>query len=282
MKRSFDLHTHSTDSDGKLDKERLIMKAQQENFEALSITDHNIITLKGLKKILEGMSDNKVSIIPGIEIDCNLPRRLHLLGYYMQNDEKINNFLVAVKKENAEKTLELIDILHKIYHLDITVQEVKKYSTEYLNKRAVISAMIDKGLVDSAYEANGRYLGEHLPNYVPMKKVTAKEGIQLILDSGGIPVLAHPITIFKKNTEKEFEPLLRELIDYGLMGIEIINFRESFDYRNYFEKLAKKYKLITTAGTDFHNYEKDKLGIFENPEQFLYPLMEIGSRHNVK
>lgn len=282
MKSNFDLHTHSTDSDGKLDKEELVRHAQQEDFEALAITDHNTITLNGLKNLLEGMSDSKVSIIPGIEIDCNLPKRLHLLGYYIQDDEKINNFLVAVKKENEEKTLELIDILQKIYHLDITAPEVAKYSTGYLNKRAVISAMIDKGFVDSAYEASGRYLGEHLPNYVPMKKVTAKEGIELILDSGGIPVLAHPITIFKKNTEKEFEPLLKELIDYGLMGIEIINFREGFDCRDYFEKLAKKYKLITTAGTDFHNYEKDKLGVFEDPEQFLYPLMDLGSRHNVK
>jgi len=276
MKEKFDLHVHSNLSDGLETRKKLIEIAKSKNFQVLAFTDHNISGMDvttGLQKLA-----GDTELISGIEIDCGLPFRMHILGYYLIDGKKIDDILEQNLLENEERCYQIVRNLNARYNFNITDEDIQKFKTKYFTKRDINHILLDKKIINHIYEASNKYMGQETPDYIPMKKVSSKEALQLILNSGGIPVLAHPVTVFRDQTLEKFEPLLRKLVNGGLMGIEVVNKREDNKFQEYFLLLARKYHLITTVGTDFHRFNRDEFGVELEPEKVLYPLLELGKK----
>ncbi len=274
MKEPFDLHVHSTLSDGLKTRQELLEYAKKLKFKALSFADHNVSGIEGWNDLVN--QTGNMILIPGIEIDCGIPTRMHILGYYLTDGNKLDKTFQENNMENEYRCREVIKNLNRLYNFNITEKDIDKFKNVYLTKRDIISILFDKKIINDVYEATCKYIGEKTPDYIPMKKMTAKEAINLIRDSGGIPVLAHPVTIYRDKTIEKFEPLLKELINYGLLGLELVNLREGTSFFEYFLLMAKKYKLITTAGSDFHRFERDTFGVNMEADDLLYPLVELG------
>lgn len=270
----FDLHVHSNLSDGSQSRESLIMQAVNEEMLAISFTDHNI---SGRKEMLSLTQNKNINIIPGIELDCDLPIKMHIIGYFIQSEDKVDNFLTLNKIENEARCRKIIEKLNIEYNLNIQEEELEKFKSDFITKRSIINLLLARNLGSEVREVTYKYLSKESKAYVPMIRLNAKEAINLIRTNGGIPVLAHPVTIYRDQTTKFFETLLKELIDYGLMGIEIKNLRENNQYQLYFQKMAKKYNLLMTAGSDFHKLDRDDWGILLNPDEYLYPLIDKGN-----
>lgn len=265
----FDLHVHSNLSDGDLDRKSLLKKAIEMELIALSFTDHNYF-----QKVSPDISQQgKLEIISGVEIDCGLPQKIHILGYFIVDQEKLNKTMIRLQEENDDICLRIVDNLRKNHNLKITDDDISLFKKKYLTKRNIIQILLEKGYVKTILEAKMKYTGSETKGYIPIKKMHAKKVIELIKDCRGVPIFAHPNTALDQINISDFELLLKDLINYGLEGLETINLKEGLKYKEELERLAMKYNLITTAGSDFHNFERDEFGVHVNEEQYLYPLL---------
>lgn len=253
--KKVDLHVHTKYSDGILFLEEILDAAKKNNIIELSITDHD--TIINLKNYYDLKKKYGISIIPGVEISTN-KRGMHILGYDIIEFDKIEKVMYNLKKANEEKNIETIEILCKL-GLDIDYERVKKMSAlDVITYRDIVKYIVKKGYVDKPHDVYKKYIGKGAPAYVPSIMLDPKEVIELILNSNGIPVLAHPFLIDSNVSLKEE---IINLINYGLEGIETLQPNMTEKQMLEYEYYTKKYNLIKTVGSDFHDYRYSNLGI---------------------
>ena len=95
-------------------------------------------------------------------------------------------------------------------------------------------------------EAYSKYINDNSPVYVQRKTVSPQDAVEIIYDAGGVPVIAHPHDI------DIAEDLIKDLMNYGLRGIEAYHRKHSPAVVEYFSSMAEKLGLIVTGGSDFH------------------------------
>jgi predicted metal-dependent phosphoesterase TrpH len=111
--------------------------------------------------------------------------------------------------------------------------------------------MVKKGFVRSIDEAFDNYLGKGRPAYVDRFRFDCEKTIQTIIDAGGIPVLAHPF-LLNMNDEKIFDGLMAVLTEMVLKGLEVYFPEHTANLVDYYTRIANRYNLLITGGTDFH------------------------------
>jgi predicted metal-dependent phosphoesterase TrpH len=109
--------------------------------------------------------------------------------------------------------------------------------------------MLEKGYITSLKEAFTKYIGSKGPAYIERQKITPPEAVALITKAGGLPVLAHPLTV------NDPEVMIAELKTAGLVGLEVHYNGYTEDERNSLARLAEKYDLIATGGSDYHGLD---------------------------
>lgn len=259
-----DFHLHSNCSDGLLSPEELVKESLKNNCSIIALTDHDIVNDYSY------MEENyNLPIISGIEFNTSI-NKLHLLGYGIKKIDELNKKLYDLRKYNENVCIEVILKLQAAGY-DISVEKVidflKNSNLEYkiLDKRKLVKYLIYKGYVNNTHAAYQNLIGQQQRFYVPNKKMLPEEAINCIIECGGVAVLAHPNTINLDAADLEKE--IKLLKDNGLTGVEVFNGKAKLNYGLILD-LANKYDLIQTFGSDFHNPEIDKIGIFiENDEQ---------------
>ncbi|MFC1528838.1 PHP domain-containing protein [Candidatus Latescibacterota bacterium] len=240
-----DLHLHTTCSDGLDTPEELVEKAVSNGYSAISITDHD--TVSGVIRAIEAAHGTSLEIIPGIELSSmDQDDDIHILGYYIQyrDPEFVNNisFFMEKRRERAEEIVECLNYLG----LEIKIDTVLKIAHGApIGRPHIAEALLSENQIKYYNEAFIRYLGVNCPAYVPKYRITPRETIELILKNGGIPVLAHPVSIRR-------DEIIPELVESGLMGIEAVHPMHYPEKQLYYRKLAEKYGLIATGGSDWH------------------------------
>ncbi len=242
---TIDLHVHTTCSDGLDTPEELVETAISNGYKIISITDHD--TIEGVVRGYEAAKGKPLELIPGIELssmDCD--DDIHMLGYYIDcTDQEFVKQIAFFKEKRHERAEEIVRCLNHL-GLDIGIETVLKIAHGApIGRPHIAEALLSEELIDYYNEAFVRYIGTSGPAYVPKYRITPRETIELILKSGGIPVIAHPAFLNR-------DDLIVELVDYGLMGIESIHPLHTFEKQRYYEKLAQKYSLIVTGGSDWH------------------------------
>ena len=136
--------------------------------------------------------------------------------------------------------------------------------------------LLSKGYVKSMKEAFDRYLGDHTPYFVHREKITPQEVIQVTLQAGGVPILAHP-TLYKLGKE-QLDILVATLTEQGLKGIECLYCTYTASDEREMKALADKYHLLPSGGSDFHGANKPGLdlgvgyGKLYVPEEYMSKL----------
>ncbi len=126
------------------------------------------------------------------------------------------------------------------------------------------------------YNKNLIGIGRGNELYIPLKKFSSKEVLNIIRTNGGIPVLAHPFTM--NLNDFELNIIIKKLIDDGLLGIEIINGNQSQELISKYIKLSQNFNLIKTVGSDFHSLKNNNIGI-ECDEQIAFDLLNNVNNH---
>jgi len=253
-----DLHVHSTASDGLYTPLELIKLAQRKGLQYLAITDHD--TTAGLETIINCNSFITPKIIPGIELSTDyMGQEIHILGYAIDiNNAKLQKTLHRLAESRKQRVYNIIRKL-QLEGLAITIDNVNKYAvdTSSPGRPHIALALIEIGAVTSIKDAFTKLLSKGCPGYVPRLRISSEEAIALISAAGGIPVFAHPGSVFSLE-------LLQILISAGLQGIEVYSPQHNRQMQNYFYNIAKQNDLLITGGSDFHGHEKAERTYFGN------------------
>ena len=245
-----DLHTHSTFSDGSWTPEELVEAAVAAGVTALALTDHD--TTAGLPRFLAASAARGIDAVPGVEISAEFnPGSLHVLGYFVPADDpdlerELARFRAGRDARNAE-------ILKRLKELGVPVDSdlLREAAGEGAVGRAHIAeAMVRAKHVKDRRDAFDRFLAKGGPAYVPRDRLAPADAIRLIRDAGGVPVLAHPITL--RLSYDRVRELAKELKAYGLAGIEVHYPRHDGPRARRYGVIARELGLIATGGTDHH------------------------------
>jgi hypothetical protein len=261
-----DLHVHSTRSDGTYTPTELVEYAIEKGLTAFALTDHD--TTDGLDEAIsyanalraEGKTDVP-EVIPGIELSTNTEdTEVHVAGLFI--DKENPEFQNYLKEFVASRNLRNVKMCAKLTEIGIpiTAEELESAFPNCILTRAHFASWLrEHGYVSSNKEAFDRYLGKRCPCYVPREKITPQKAIALILTAGGIPVLAHPILY--RLSDARLEALVATLKEAGLVGIEAIYSTYEPSEERQIRRLAKKYDLLLSGGSDFHGTNKPRIDL---------------------
>lgn len=245
--RMVDLHMHTTASDGTDTPSQVIKKCRKLNLELCSITDHD--TIDSQKEAIELSLEIKQQYLTGVEISVIHEGELHILGYGIDIE---NESLVALMEElRALRVARIHAIIKKLHEHNIAVSfdDVQEYAKgNTFGRPHVASALVKHGYAADMQEAFTKYLNEKGLCYVKRHKLSVQDTVKHITDAGGIPVLAHPKFVKTDN----FDHLFYELVKLGVKGIEAYYPAHSDSEVERYVKLAQKYNLIVTCGSDYH------------------------------
>lgn len=251
-----DMHTHTKYSDGDLSPDELIRLAIEKRIGVLSITDHD--TIEGIKQLDRNqqiIKDSEIKIINGIELSNKTKQgTLHILGYGIDiNDEKLNKKTEELKDNSIDTVLSILHQIKKDYDIRFSYNDIKQLinSNHNIGRPDIAKLCVKYGYAKTVQEAFDKYL---IDAYEKIRSsivgLTYEESIALITQSKGIPVLAHPKSIYFN--EKEFLILLKNMIDCGLKGIEVYHSSHTKEEMKYYLEIAKKYNLLISGGSDYH------------------------------
>lgn len=267
--KNADLHIHSIYSDGELSPKNLVKAARNKGLKYIALTDHNCT--QGIKEIILYGKKFGVEVIPGVEIASEWGE---VLGYFIDPDNKELRDLLKKNRREIDKGARTCIKRLKKSGFKINYGDVKKEFLKYpLMCFFVSQFLIKKGFLKSTSEFRA-YLSKNIR--IKYNLPTTEQVVSAIKNAGGIPVLAHPFA--ESDYKKEFENI-EKLIKKGLAGIEIRNGQ----YRKYdvkinekIVKLAKKYGLILTSGSDFHGSSvKSKLGDCRCEEEVIHEMRDL-------
>jgi len=248
----FDLHMHSTASDGAMSPSELVNMALKESVQYMALTDHD--TLAGLEEARLAAQAVGLIFIPGVELTCLWNRRvLHLLGLGIDPDypgwREYEARLVELRMARAEK------IAHKLMARGVPeniLQLAREQAGEgQIGRPHFARALLAAGVVSSENEAFDRYLGQGKAGDVKAEWPDIAEAIDIIKQSGGFAILAHPT---KYNlTFSRLRLLLAELARAGIDGFEVGCPNVSRDQVGLLLRIADSLDLKISSGSDFHN-----------------------------
>ncbi|MDR0494518.1 MAG: PHP domain-containing protein [Treponema sp.] len=255
-----DLHTHSNASDGDFSPAQLMREAKKRGISAIALTDHD--TICGLKDAQSEAQAVGIHLIPGIEIGINWigesgvsglgpGGEFHLLGLGIHSPSPA--FLAAIgelacRREKRNRTI--LDRMHEL-SIEASWEELLALSGGHsVGRLHFASLLVKKKIVRTPQQAFDRYLKMGKPLYVPKAGLAFAEAAAIIRESGGIPVLAHPMSLYV--AWGRLPELVKALKDRGLMGIEAWHPTAQTKACRRLEELGRSLGLYITEGSDFH------------------------------
>jgi len=270
-----DLHIHTTASDGTLTPPEVVSLAHELKLKAIAITDHD--TLAGSREALQTGIPPSLDFLTGVEISAAPPRfyaasgSFHLLGYSIRiDDPALNHALDKLQLARKNRNPAIISRLNEL-GIAITLEQVREEAGEgQLGRPHIAKLLVKKGIVGSLNQAFVRYLGTDGSAYVDKYRIECHKAIKLILEAGGVPVLAHPGLLDCK-TRDQFDELFKGLKNMGIRGVETLYPEHTPEQTRLFTELAQRHNLLMTGGTDFHGTIQPDIAIGSGRGDLLVP-----------
>ena len=218
--KNYDLHVHSTASDGTLTPKELIALALEKGLAGISITDHD--TLDAYTD--DVLNDNRIELIIGAEFSSVYEDvGVHILGYGLSITQPLLEFCKQHKQRRIERNQQIIALL-KAHHMPLKSEDIHG-----LGRPHIAEAMIQKGYVSDYQEAFTKWIGDGRPCFTPGHRVSIPDTIAQIHAAGGKAVLAHPILLKKRS-------LIKKLLNFPFDGMEC--YYAGFSYKQNKEMAA--------------------------------------------
>lgn len=271
-----DLHVHSNASDGTYTPEELVAYAEKKGLYAFALTDHD--SIEGLSAAYDAKANLRaaVRIIPGVELSCryavaDISFDVHIVGLDVDyQNEVFTRRLKECQRIREERNSRMIRRMND-FGFAITEEEIHAlYPGAAVTRAHYARFLADHGYVATKEEAFQKYLNPGCPCYVPRRLLTPKEGIALILEAGGHPVLAHPM-LYTKLSRTQIDALTAELTSYGVEGIEVYYSTYSEEETAFVKSLAEKYHLFPSGGSDFHGSNKPDIDLMTGKGNLRIP-----------
>lgn len=284
-----DLHTHSVVSDGTELPERIPEMAAAAGCSAVALTDHD--NLAGLTAASVAAERAGIRLVPGCEVSCTKPPApsgsgpvtgsVHVLVYFVEDTEgPLQNELAALRRDREERNDRLIARLKELgipIELQMVIEEAGGKEVG-LGRPHFARALVRLGAAEDVQDAFDRWLADGRPGYIPKARITVADAARLARESGGVPVLAHPLSLGLETAH--LERLVAQLAEEGLGGMEATYGRYSPEERKALRSMAQRNGLVATGGSDYHGSFKPDLevgtgtGDLRVPDEVLDELEE--------
>lgn len=271
----FDLHAHTTASDGTLTPAGLVRHAVARGLRALAITDHD--SVEGVAQALATAEDLRTDliVIPGVELSAvHDGRDVHVLGYFVAHtDPALRAHLSDLRDARLRRARAIVQALSAAGYT-VTLDDVVALSDGgAVGRSHVARALVHHGHASDISDAFHRLLGRGRPFYVPKDVRTPSEVLEVVREAGGIPVLAHPGVT-------GVDDLIPALVAQGLAGLEAYHPEHDDVQREHYRSRATDLGLLVTGGTDYHGATAPNpdLGTVEMPPDVLTGLLRAAGR----
>ncbi|MDP6043838.1 MAG: PHP domain-containing protein [Dehalococcoidales bacterium] len=275
-----DLHIHSTVSDGCYRPEEIVRRAAALGLAVIALADHD--SVDGITPALEAAKNfPRLKVLPCVEVSTDVDRgEVHILGYFIDcTSQKLKVALAGFRNSREGRAQGMIAKLAGL-GIHITwprVQEIAGGGS--VGRPHIALAMLEKGYITSIKEAFDKYIARDGPAYVTREKITPAEAVTLVLQTNGLPVMAHPFTV------PDPEVTITELKKTGLVGIEAYYNGYTNGEINSLVSLAKRLNLIVTGGTDYHGLDNSSeimMGGIDVPASSVTRLTALAGQRKLK
>lgn len=252
-----DLHTHSNISDGTLSPEQLVHAAVEKGIHTLALTDHD--SMDGLKLAENIAQDLPLNIISGVEISSQWSRpatkknyAVHVVALNMQNPEPLLALLEQQKQIRAIRAKQICDLLVPLIGEDIYAEVIAKVEgvADRITRTHIAKTLVEKGYVSRAQQAFDKYIKEGKKAYVKFDGLGLEETIQVIHESQGFAVLAHPTKYDLSATNIRY--LIEIFSKFGGDAVELPPAIEPASTRQMVDRMIEQFGLKVSVGSDFH------------------------------
>lgn len=275
MHKYADLHVHSDYSDSNSSLEEVFSNAKKMELSCISITDHD--TVAGIEPAFFYAQKYNIELIAGIEISAEYnDSEIHILGFFV--DYKDTGFIKALEELREVRYQRILKMSDNLTDIGLKVDKeelLSRFIAHSVPTRLHLAQyMIEKGYVNSLWEAFKKYLSPKCEVYESRFRFSVKESIKLISQAKGLSFLAHPHHLSKnKNIVKEF-------VDYGLCGIEVKYPRYDVNTVKKFSSWAAQFGILRSGGSDCHGSFKEHTSIGET--KIDYQWVEKIKEHHKK
>ncbi|MEB3103752.1 PHP domain-containing protein [Ferviditalea candida] len=250
----FDLHMHTTASDGEYTPIDLVRKAHSVGLKTIAITDHD--TLDAVEEAQIEGERLGIEVIAGVELSTkHKGKSVDVLGYYITNRKELDTLLQKMRDERENRTHRIIDKFVEI-GMPLTIDDVKEFGGgSVLARPHIAKAIVKKGYVSDYQTVFDEYLADGKPCALDKFILSPQQAIDLIHNAGGKAFIAHPKLIGN-------DELVAELLnECSFDGIEVWHRKHDLEDASRYEEMAKSSGILMSGGSDFHNDEHE-LGRF--------------------
>ncbi|MDV2470269.1 PHP domain-containing protein [Acinetobacter chinensis] len=252
-----DLHTHSNISDGTLSPAQLVQAAHERGVHTLALTDHD--TMDGLDAAGAAAQTVGMTIVSGVEISSQWSRPstkksygVHIVALNMQNPEPLQRVLEQQKQIRASRARQICDLLVPLIGQDIYEDVLSKvdHIPDRVTRTHIAKTLVEKGIVSRVQQAFDKYIKEGKKAYVRFDGLGLEETVQVIHESGGFAVLAHPTKYDLSATNIRY--LIELFAGYGGDAVELPPNIEPASTRQMVDRMIAQFNLKVSVGSDYH------------------------------
>lgn len=252
----YDLHCHSTVSDGLLSPSELVARAAGRGVKFLALTDHDDVA--GLAEAAAAAAQHGVQFINGVEISVSWrSHTLHIVGLHIDPAcAPLTEGLRAIRNGRGARAQLMAESLAKC-----GIGGVLEGAYRYAGNPGIIGRthfarfLVESGRSKDVRSVFKNYLVKGKPGYVAHQWAALPDAVGWIRSSGGVAVLAHPgryTSGRKKMGSTTLRELLREFVDLGGQGIEVVSGAHTPEQYAEFARYAQEFGLLASCGSDFH------------------------------
>jgi len=234
--------------------------AEKKGMKAISITDHD--TISQIKESLEAGKKSRLEVISGVEVSAEFTGgTMHILGYFVDPDNnELYDMLSRFREGRDERNPKIVEKLNSL-GLAIEYEDIlREAGGVTVGRPHIARVLVKKGFVKNMEEAFGKYLAKGALAYFDRKRFSSAEIISVIKKAGGLAFLAHPKQL-RINEIGRLQTLVEGLASEGLEGIEAFSSCHSKSEIEEYKKIASKYNLLISGGSDFHGMSKPEISI---------------------
>ncbi len=271
----YDLHCHSDQSDGILSPEQLVSRAKANNVAVLALTDHD--TVKGVARAKAQAEAEGISLVTGIEFSSQWQGRgVHIVGLAIDLQSPV--LFQAIEHQGQVREERARQIAGKLERMGIpgALEGARqRASGDQVGRPHFARFLVDEGYTANINQAFKRYLGAGKPGDIKQDWPDFAQVIEWIRGAGGVAVLAHPAKY--KMTRSKLCAMVRHFVDSGGQAIEIICSKQPPDITANLVKIAEKFELHGSCGSDFHGPGQhwQELGSFGRMPSQVPPVWEL-------
>jgi hypothetical protein len=247
----YDLHSHSTASDGTLSPTDLITRAKQQGVDVLALTDHD--TLAGLDEAHKAAKENQLTLISGVEVSASWgSHTLHIVGLGVDpNNQALQKGLQQLQNIRVERARKIAEKLEKAGIPNALAGAQALAGAGNVTRTHFARHIVNMGKANNVNDVFKHYLKPNKPGYVTTHWADLEQALDWIVQAGGQAVIAHPDRY--NITASKFRAFLAEFKDLGGTAIEVVHSNANRDAVLNNANFARTFGLKASMGSDFHS-----------------------------